>query len=208
VIRWYVTVDRALVEGPSQRGADALVLPETGVQRLHRRVGGGFVLLDSGMLCLTVVLGLPHALSVSDVTESYRWLGETLAEGLRAEGVQDARVASVVEARAHSAVARFHPPEPALKAACYAGVSPYEVMVGDAKIVGLAQARSREAALFQVGILLRDQSDLADLLVTPDRVALRGALRARTMGLETVLGRVVDPEPRARRLHAALLKRL
>jgi hypothetical protein len=52
--------------------------------------------------------------------------------------------------------------------------------------------RRRHAALFQVGILLRDQSGLADLMRAPDegsREMLRQALRRRSFGLEkTPLG--------------------
>ena len=51
---------------------------------------------------------------------------------------------------------------------CYGALSPHEVVVGTAKLVGLAQIRRRHAALFQFGILLQDQSPLADLLVVPD----------------------------------------
>ncbi len=36
-----------------------------------------------------------------------------------------------------------------------------------AKVVGLAQVRRQHAALFQVGILLRDQSPLADSAARP-----------------------------------------
>ena len=63
--------------------------------------------------------------------------------------------------------------------ACYGALSPHEVVDATArKVVGLAQVRRRHAALFQVGILLRDQSPLADLLAFPTKRA-REALRGR-----------------------------
>ena len=143
-----------------------------------------------------------------DVTESYRWIGEALAAGLRAKGVSEARAASVIDARAQTAVARFVAPGSALRAACYGGLSPYEVVVSRAKIVGLAQARRREAALFQIGILLRDQSELAEVLVTPDREQLRKDMQARTVGLDQLLPEPADPEKLAYRLHEAILREL
>jgi lipoate-protein ligase A len=57
-------------------------------------------------------------------------------------------------------------------------------------LVGIAQVRRRHAALFQFGILLRDQSALADYLQVPDestREKLRAVLRQRTVGLESLL---------------------
>jgi lipoate-protein ligase A len=162
------------------------------------------VLLDDGMLCLTVALGLPHPLAVADVTESYRWIGEALAAGLRSEGVSEVRAASVIDARAQTAVAKFVAPDSALRAACYGGLSPYEVIVGAAKVVGLAQARRKEVALFQIGILLRDQSDLAEVLVSADRERLRSELRTRTVGLNQLLPEPPDPEELAHRLHETI----
>ena len=69
---------------------------------------------------------------------------------------------------------------------CYGALSPHEVVVGSAKMVGLAQIRRRHAALFQFGVLLEDQSRLADFLIAPDartREVLRNELRRRSIGL-------------------------
>jgi len=83
-----------------------------------------------------------------------------------------------------------------LLATCYGALSPHEIVVdtahGAAKLVGLAQVRRRDAALFQFCVLLRDQSPLADYLrgaSEPDREALRQALRQRTVGLESLTPR-------------------
>jgi lipoate-protein ligase A len=121
-----------------------------------------------------------------DLTAAYHWLGEQLAERL------DARRVEVEEARADVATlrARTDPVARLLLAACYGALSPHEVVLGTAKLVGLAQIRRRHAALFQFGILLRDQSALADLLVVPDeatREELRAELRRRTVGLAPAL---------------------
>jgi hypothetical protein len=63
---------------------------------------------------------------------------------------------------------------------------------GPAKLVGLAQVRRRDAALFQFGVLLRDQSPLADFLCVEseaERESLRGALARRTIGLAALTTR-------------------
>jgi lipoate-protein ligase A len=160
--RWYLPSEPAVVLGLAQvsRGQSAVI--PGGPKVIGRSSGGGPVLLDDGLLCLTVLIGLPHPGLSADVTESYQWLGEALTGGLVALGV-DARCLGVAEARglngARGAVAGL---------ACYAGVSPYEVSVGDAKVVGLAQVRRRDRALFQVGVTLRSQAALVELLVDAD----------------------------------------
>jgi lipoate-protein ligase A len=187
--RWYVVTRPAVVLGLALRRRAAGVLDlercaRDGVQVLERRAGGGAVLLDSGMLCYAVAL--PISLVSQDLTESYRWLGEHFAQRLRELGAPARRV-DVAEARADVAQHR----QDLLASTCYGLLSPHEVVVARAKVVGLAQVRRRHAALFQVGILLRDQSGLADYLRVPDVVSrerLRQALRERTVGLEGLIG--------------------
>ena len=65
-------------------------------------------------------------------------------------------------------------------------------MIGQRKLVGLAQVRRRRAALFMLGVLLEDQSRLADYLLVsdePSREAVRTALRERTVGLNRLTAR-------------------
>jgi lipoate-protein ligase A len=147
---------------------------ERGVEVLDRTAGGGAVLLDDGMLCCTVCLPNPSA----DLTESYRWLGEHFAQRLGLRRVD------VEEARADVKSLTGSP----LLSTCYGALSPHEVVNSDgAKVVGFAQVRRRHAALFQIGILLRDQSGLADVLRAPDETAreqLRTQLRSRSAGLQ------------------------
>jgi hypothetical protein len=55
--------------------------------------------------------------------------------------------------------------------------------------------RRRDAAVFQFGVLLRDQSGLADYLQVPDkptREQLRTELKGRTVGLTAVTDRPVS----------------
>ena len=161
-----------------------------GVQVLKRSAGGGALLLDGQMLCGAIAL--PAAkLASQDVTESYRWLADLLLEALAIPG---ARRVDVAEARhgIQTLKARHDAVSQALLTTCYGALSPHEIVVGGKKLVGLAQVRRREAALFQFGILLRDQSPLADYLHVPDeqsREDLRQALTERTVDLRAVTDR-------------------
>jgi lipoate-protein ligase A len=159
-----------------------------GVAVLERRAGGGALLLDAQLLCGAIAL--PTSAVAADVTESYRWLGDVLVHALEAIGVAARRV-EVAEARADVAGLRAsaEPSAGLLASACYGALSPHEVVVGRQKLVGLAQVRRRDAALFQLGILWRDQAPLADYLRVPDeaiRERLRVQLTDRTVGLASL----------------------
>jgi lipoate-protein ligase A len=196
--RWYVAAAPAVVVGLglTHRVAEVVDLSRceaAGVEVLQRRAGGGAVLLGQDMMvCGAVCLPMPHPLLGDDLTASYRWLGEHFSERLAALGVVGARRVEVDEARADVAALKSQddPVARLLLTVCYGALSPHEVVVGAAKLVGLAQVRRRHAALFQFGILLQDQSPLADYLVVPDestRENLRASLRGRTVGLAQLL---------------------
>ena len=78
-----------------------------------------------------------------------------------------------------------------MRRACYGGVSPYEVLVGTSKIVGLAQVRRRYGALLQAGVYLHWEPErlVALLAATPaERVELLSALQPRACGLFDTAG--------------------
>jgi lipoate-protein ligase A len=164
-----------------------------GVQVLERSAGGGALLLDPRtMLCGAVAL--PIAAVDPDVTESYRWLSDLL---LAALAIPEARRVEIDEARHNMTALRqsTDPVSQALLTTCYGALSPYEIVVDSKKLVGLAQVRRRDAALFQFGVLLRDQSPLADYLTVSDaltRERLRRTLEQRTVGLTAVTDRPVS----------------
>lgn len=208
-VRWYVPASPALVLGFSQRTRQADLLDTArcaaaGVAILERRAGGGLVLLDDGMLCLALALPRHDPRWAEDLTASYRWLGDALAAGLRTLGVADARRVEVGEARQDVAALRADdsPTAHLLLSGCFAALSPHEVVVGPAeaanpaKLVGLAQVRRRQGALFQAGLLLRDQRRLANYVraTDPTRQAFTAALRQRTVGLDTLLPAQALPE--------------
>jgi lipoate-protein ligase A len=205
-----ISADEALLESPGVRlwvaSAPAVVVgvglhhrlaavvdlqrcERAGVQIIERRAGGGALLLDGNVLCGAVAM--PTSSISSDVTESYRWLGDLL---LGALGIDQARRVEVPEARADVAGLRQldDPVAKILLTTCYGALSPHEIVVENKKLVGLAQIRRRETALFQFGVLLRDQSPLADYLNVPNddtREGLRVALERRTTGLTAVTDR-------------------
>jgi lipoate---protein ligase len=187
VERWYVAASPAVVVGLGLRHRLAEIVDlercaASQVEVLVRRAGGGAVLVaPDAMLCGAMCVALPHPLVGDDLTASYRWLGDHLALSLGARRVEIEEARDDVR-RLKSA---DNPLSRLLLSTCYGALSPHEVILGEAKLVGLAQVRRRHAALFQVGILLRDQSPLADLLVVSDehaREELTAALRSRTIG--------------------------
>ena len=192
--RWYTVTRPAIVVGLALHRRIPEVLDtercaERGIDVFARLAGGGAVLLDpEGMVCCTVCVPLPDPRVGPDLTESYRWLGDYFASRLSLRRVE------VDEAR-HDVAALREQHATVLLNTCYGALSPHEVVdARGAKVVGLAQVRRKHAALFQVGILTRDQSPLADLLRVPDeaaREALRRELQRRSAGVSAGL---IQPE--------------
>jgi lipoate-protein ligase A len=200
---WWISTTAAVVVGLGlhhrlETVVDLERCRAAGVEVVERRAGGGALLLDPNMLCGAVAL--PIESLVADVTESYRWLGERLVAALTSLGIA-ARRTHIDEARADIAALRASTSAAAatLLTTCYGALSPHEVVLdtdhGVAKLIGLAQVRRRDAALFQFGVLLSDQSPLADYLRVAndsDRDELRRALRQRTLGLASLTRRSVS----------------
>lgn len=136
----------AIVLGCSQRRLLAAARDDADIALLLRGSGGGAVLAGPWMLGLSVALPAHHALSVSGSVASYRWLGELLATLLQEAGVA-ARALPAEEVRSRATPA-------SLAWACFGGLSPWEVVVGDCKIAGLAQVRRRHGVLWVGGLLL------------------------------------------------------
>lgn len=216
-VRWYRASAPALVLGFAQRlQAAALVdcarCEARGVTVIGRRAGGGAVLLDAHMLCVTLAIGLPHRLVGDDVTESYRWLGDTVVAALDDLGIGGVRRVETAEARAKAALrSRQDAVGGLLRATCFGSVSPHEVVCAARKVVGFAQVRRRRVALMQVGVLMRSQGDLADLLRIADpgiRQAYRAEVHRRTVGIEELVGHATNPAELIERLEPRLLAQL
>jgi len=185
-MRWYRFDPPALLLGSSQRPheIDLAACAAAGIP-VHRRRSGGGAVLGEALLLLDVALPPSDPLYTADVTESYRWLGMAWAAALGALGIP-ARAIDTPSARADVELL-----DPLLRRVCFGGLSPYEVVVGQRKIVGLAQVRRRVGALFQAGIYLRwaPERTAALMAAAPaERAALAAQLAGRVAGLSDVAG--------------------
>jgi lipoate---protein ligase len=186
-LHWQRIDPPTLLLGSAQRldEIDLAACAAAGVSVHRRGSGGGIVLSDATLLLLDLALPEQHPLFVRDVTESYCWLGEVWAAALRTLAL-DAWLVPVAQARADTQA--LHP---LLKRVCFGGRSPYEVLVGDRKLVGLAQIRRRGGALFQAGIYLhwKPWATAALLSATADeRAAVAARLGERVVGLDELVG--------------------
>lgn len=195
---WSQAEPVGLVLGFSQK-ATVLNQSALATQRVplyHRRAGGTAVLVGPQLLSLDVVLPAQHPLILSDIVETYRWFGEAWVETLRQLGIQT-RIVPTQEAHAQRALlkqAETREREALLRRACYGSLSPYEVVAGQRKIVGLDMIRRKTGSLLQAGLLLQWNTELlAQLLghTSEEQALLREGLYERAIGLNTLAGRVI-----------------
>ncbi|MFV9504466.1 MAG: lipoate--protein ligase family protein [Oscillochloridaceae bacterium umkhey_bin13] len=184
-LRWYEATQPALVLGSGQRPQLEVAWPAATDLMVHKRAsGGGAVLFWPGFMMQDLVLPPGHPLYRQDVSESYRWLGEVWVATLARLGLS-ATLVSIAAARADRA--DLHP---LLRRVCYAGRSPYEVMVAGRKLVGLAQTRRRQGCLFQVGLYHHWPGVALSRLLQmepSERNWLSAAMRERVVGLDELL---------------------
>ena len=161
----------ALVIGSAQPETDAA----TTIDVVKRGTGGGAVLCEAGTLLIDLAVPAGHLLAPEDVTEAYRPVGEAIQAALIGMGL-DCRTVTVDEARAMDDARKA-----AARRACWAGLSPYELVLADGrKLVGLAQRRRRGAVLHQIAIpVTTPPAAVADHLV--DGAALAPWLEATAM---------------------------
>jgi lipoate-protein ligase A len=206
-IRWYVVDPPAVILGASQssRAVDMAACRRLALPVVKRAAGGTVVLADGGLLGLDIVLPRQHPLVLSDLTRSYEWLGATWLRALRALGVE-AELVSIGRARAKAAEAG----EALLaRLACFGGLSPFEVTMGDRKVVGLAQVRRGHGVLLQCGILLRwSPHPLADLLTVDvdDRRHLDRTLGERIAAARDHRGRPLERDAVVATMEAQLIE--
>lgn len=133
---------------------------ERGVDVVVRRSGGGIVYLEeSQYLWVDVVISRSDPLWSDDVTRSMDWLGAAWCEALQHVGIDSCSVhRGPLMGGALGALV------------CFASVGPGEVVdARGAKLVGIAQRRTREHARFQCTVLRRwDPAALVELLVVSD----------------------------------------
>lgn len=178
VVSWSTTTTTALVLGRSAGAppVDRAAARAAGATVVRRSSGGGPVLWDDGLLALDIVLPPGHPLAPTDVVQAYRWLGEGIAAAMVALGLPAVETVGIERSRAAART-----PGPAA-AACYGGISPFEVLVAGRKVLGLSQARRRQGTLLQAGILLTADGMLTARLMGRDE-AFGAALAAHAAGL-------------------------
>jgi lipoate-protein ligase A len=146
VVRVDVVVP-TLVLGSTQRDevVDRQAAAAAGLEIARRRSGGGAVLHGPGEASwVEVWLPRDDPRWRDDVGRSFRWLGEAWAQVLRDAGHRDVDV--------HGGPLQQTPWS---KLVCFGGLGPGEVTVAGAKVVGIAQHRSRVGARFQCAVLHR-----------------------------------------------------
>ena len=198
---WSIAQPSGLVLGYSQKhellNLDALAALKLPIY--HRRAGGTAVLVGPHLLSLDVALPADSPLVLPDIVESYRWLGEAWIAALARLNIH-ARMVTIQEAREQRSLLKQNETrerEALLRRACYGSLSPYEVVVGQHKVVGLDMIRRRAGSLLQAGILLHWETEqLAQLLGhTPDEQAiLREGLHERAVGIDTLATRSVTAQ--------------
>jgi lipoate-protein ligase A len=150
---------RALVLGSRQHG-DLVALDridERGIELVHRRSGGGIVMVDpADAVWIDVIVPRRDVRFGGDIRSDMMHMGEVWRQALLAVG-------------ADPAVMTLHGPHMTNDAwgdlICFAGSGPGEVMVDGHKLVGISQRRTNEWLRFQCQMHLVDPTDLIlDLL--------------------------------------------
>ena len=171
--------ERVVVLGRSQR-AEVRGLPAA-----RRLSGGGAVLLTPGeVVWADVVLPRSDPRWDDDVGRAVWWLGDAWREVLRRLGVERTEVH-------RGGVVRC---TPWCKDICFGGLGPGEVHVGQRKVVGIAQRRTRHGALFQCAVNLRW-----------DPVPLVAALGLDERAVDDLAGAVIAVDCSPAVVHAELL---
>jgi lipoate-protein ligase A len=180
----------ALVIGSTQDVAtvDGAALRRAGVELARRRSGGGAVLLVPGEhVWVDLVVPAGDPLWVDDVEAATWWVGETFARVVQRlvgpAGSDRERGGVQVHRRGVSDRA-------AGRLVCFGAAGPGEVLVGGAKLVGISQRRTRDAARFQC-VLHRRWRPGATLELLAARAVdavegLRSTLDERVTSLERI----------------------
>ena len=116
-----------------------------GVEVARRRSGGGAVLVtEEAVVWVDLILPSGHDLWEPDVGKAGWWLGSAWAAALGSLNVDGDITVWKQRLRSTEWSSRV----------CFAGVGPGEVLIDGKKAVGVAQRRTRTAALFQCAVLI------------------------------------------------------
>lgn len=160
----------AVVLGSTQREdvVDAGAARAAGVAIARRRSGGGAVWVAPGdPIWMDVVVPRGHRLWTDDVGRAFLPVGRAWQAALARLGVDGTHL------HEHALACG-----PLGGTVCFAARGPGEVLVGEAKLVGISQRRTRAGARFQCAVHRRwDPAPLGDVLserLDPDLLAAAG----------------------------------
>jgi len=181
------TTAPALVLGSAQRDdvVDHDACARAGIEVVRRHSGGGAVLVVPGdLLWLDVLVPAHDPLWSVDVGHAFQWLGDVWHDALAELGVSTVVHEGALLRPAWSDLV------------CFAGTGPGEVLdTAAAKVVGLSQRRTREAARFQCAALSRwDPGALLDLLALEPQTRGEAArdLREVASGVDVPLDALLE----------------
>ena len=202
VCRCEVVGPPSLVLGSAQGDgiADPGALAALGMELVHRRSGGGAVVVAPGaQLWVDVWVPRHDSLWTEDVVAGAFWVGDAWADAL---GSLD--VAGTVH-RGRAVTTAWS------SLVCFAGMGPGEVSAASRKVVGLSQRRNRAGVRLQCVVLTHwDPEQMLRVLRLEDG-RRRQALEATTsaaIGLDALLPGIPDAPARVEALAAALLAHL
>lgn len=182
LVRVLDAVEPALVLGSNQSitDVDEPSARLAGVDIVSRKTAGGAVLVGPGQLIwVDFIIPVDDPLWHEDVGRAAWWIGDAWTGAVEAATSMKPQVwrSGMRHTEWSSRI-------------CFAGVGPGEVLVDGRKVVGVAQRRTRRAALFQTALLMRwDPSDVLGLLaLAPDEAGrARRELEGAALGLGAVL---------------------
>jgi lipoate-protein ligase A len=200
-LRFYQWAPPCLSLGKRQPldGVDFARCHAAGVE-VVRRATGGFAILHTDELTYSIAARPDDPRADGAILDAYRKLSQGLLVGLRRLG----------------APARMNPVHPGgspnASAACFEAPSAYEIVVGERKLMGSAQARPNGRVLQHGSLPLRgDITRVAEYLIFSDeaeRTALAAHLRERATTLGDALGRAVSYDEAAVALRAGFAEAL
>jgi lipoate-protein ligase A len=176
----------ALVLGSSQDRAvvDAAACGARGIEIVRRRSGGGMVLLEPrAQAWVDVLIPTGHLYWDDDVSRAFDWLASAWQRALLSLGVGTDVANSALETGEWG------------RLVCFAGRGPGELLLDDAKVVGMSLRRTRTGARFQTTALCTWHPESLVELVAPsaaDPKVLLTGLEATGRGLGLAPGVLSD----------------
>lgn len=166
----------AVAMGSSQRPDqfDLDRLRTDGVQLASRRSGGGAVFVDPSVtVWIDVVAPRSSPLYSAELTENFLLVGRCWQTAFASLGIS---TELCIESGARSVESTL---------ACWAGLGWGELTVGDAKVVGLSQRRTRWGSRVQaMAVLDRSSARVADYLIDSDeRANLSASIATAALGV-------------------------